>query len=47
LKSEYGLDDARLDDVRAEVDAQLEAVEQAALAAPFPEPTAHAEFATL
>jgi TPP-dependent pyruvate/acetoin dehydrogenase alpha subunit len=47
LKDEYGLDDARLDDVRAEVDAQLEALEQAALAAPFPEPIARDEFATL
>jgi TPP-dependent pyruvate/acetoin dehydrogenase alpha subunit len=47
LKDEYGLDDARLDAVRADVDSELEALEQEALAAPFPEPAPRAEFATL
>jgi acetoin:2,6-dichlorophenolindophenol oxidoreductase subunit alpha len=45
LKEQYGLDDARLDAIRTEVDDRLERLEQEALAAPFPEPAARAEFA--
>ena len=36
---------ARLEAIRSEVDSRLEALEQEALAAPFPEPVARAEFA--
>ena len=47
LNSEYGVDDARLEAIRSEVDSQLEALEQEALAAPFPEPVARSEFASV
>ena len=45
LSEQYGLDEGRLEAIRSEVDGRLEALEQEALAAPFPEPVARAEFA--
>jgi TPP-dependent pyruvate/acetoin dehydrogenase alpha subunit len=45
LREQYGLDESRLEAIRSEVDGRLEALEQEALAAPFPEPVARAEFA--
>jgi hypothetical protein len=45
LRDEYGLDEDELTAIRSEVDEQLGAIEQAALAAPFPEPADRSEFA--
>ena len=40
LGSEYGVDDAALDGLEAEVASELDAVQDAAVAAPFPDPAA-------
>jgi TPP-dependent pyruvate/acetoin dehydrogenase alpha subunit len=45
LRDEYGLDEDELAAIRSEVDEQLGAIEQAALAAPFPEQADRPEFA--
>ncbi len=45
LRDEYGLDEEEVAAIRSEVDEQLGAIEQAALAAPFPEPADRSEFA--
>ena len=47
LNGEYGVDDGRLEGIRTEVDSYLEVLEQEALAAPFPEPVARTEFASV
>jgi TPP-dependent pyruvate/acetoin dehydrogenase alpha subunit len=45
LRDEYGLDEDELAAIRSEVDEQIGAIEQAALAAPFPEQADRPEFA--
>ena len=45
LKEQYGLDDGRLDAIGPRSTRGSTRVEQEALAAPFPEPAARAEFA--
>ena len=45
LQSEYELTAEELEQVAAEIDAQLETIEHSALSAPFPEPSTRPEFA--
>jgi TPP-dependent pyruvate/acetoin dehydrogenase alpha subunit len=46
LRDEYGLDEDEVAAIQREVEQELDEVEQAALAAPFPEPSDRREFAT-
>jgi acetoin:2,6-dichlorophenolindophenol oxidoreductase subunit alpha len=46
LRDEYGLDEGEVEAIGTEVERELDEVEQAALAAPFPEPSDRREFAT-
>jgi TPP-dependent pyruvate/acetoin dehydrogenase alpha subunit len=44
LQQELGMDEAEVEALATQVEAELESAEQAALAAPFPEPSAFPEF---
>ncbi len=46
LRDEYGLDEGEVEAIGSDVERELDEVEQAALAAPFPEPSDRREFAT-
>ena len=45
LREEYGLSADEVDSIDREVEERLAAIEQSALAAPFPQPSEGAEFA--
>jgi hypothetical protein len=44
LESDFGVEADRIQQIADEVDRELGEVEEAALAAPFPEPAEYAEF---